>query len=118
MQSSKKFLHDRLVLILLTIIAVLVVIGVGSVLLRFNAGQNATTIAGYRPNLSSSTYVSGNSLDIYELPIFMVLISAIGAILSVRLYKVGREIAIFMLSATIFLLIVAIIVANALISIQ
>lgn len=118
MHPSKKFLHDRLILVLLTIIAVLVVIGVGSVLLRFNAGQNATTIAGYRPNLSSSTYVSGNSLDIYELPLFMVLITAIGAILSVRLYRVGRELAVFMLSATIFLLLISIIVANALISIQ
>ncbi len=118
MDPTKKFLHDRLILVLLTIIAVLVVIGVGSVLLRFNAGQNATTIAGYRPNLSSSTYVSGNSLDIYELPLFMVLITAIGAILSVRLYRVGRELAVFMLSATIFLLLISIIVANALISIQ
>ena len=118
MHPSKKYLHDRLILALLTIIAVLLVIGVSSVLLRFDAGQNSTTIAGYRPNLSSGTYVSGNTLDIYEMPIFMLLIAGIGAALSIRLYRVGREAAVFILSATVFLLIMAIIVGNALVSLQ
>lgn len=118
MQPSKRYLHDRLVLFFLTAIAVLVVIGVSSVLLRFDSGQNTTTIAGYRPNLSSSTYVSGNALDIYELPIFMVLITAIGIILSVRLYRIGRDACLFVLASTTFLLIISIITANALIALQ
>lgn len=118
MQPSKRYLHDRIILIFLTLIAVLAVIGVSSVLLRFDASQNSTTIAGYRPNLSSSTYVSGNTLDIYELPLFMLLISAIGVILSVRLFRIGRDACLFVLASTTFLLIISIITANALIALQ
>jgi hypothetical protein len=118
MQPSKRYLHDRVILIFLTIIAILVVIGVSSVLLRFDASQNSTTIAGYRPNLSSSTYVSGNALDIYELPLFMILISAIGIILSVRLFRIARDASLFMLASTTFLLVISIITANALIALQ
>ena len=105
-------------MILLTAIAALAVIGVGSVLIRFDAAGNTTTIAGYRPNLSSSTYVSGNVLDIYEMPLFLVLIAVIGVILSVRLYRIGRDTALFMLAGTVFLLVMAIVVSNALISLQ
>lgn len=118
MHPSKRYLHDRVILIFLTIIAVLVVIGISSVLLRFDASQNTTTIAGYRPNLSSSTYVSGNVLDIYELPIFMALITAIGVILSVRLYRIERDASLFILASTTFLLIISIITANAIIALQ
>lgn len=118
MQPTNRYLHDRVVLILLTVIAVLTVIGVGSVLIRFDSGGNATTIAGYRPNLSSSTYVSGSSLDIYELPLYMVLVAATGVILSNKLYKIGRDTALLMLGGTVFLLVMAVVVSNALISIQ
>ena len=65
MEVPKKFLHDRLVLLLITLISILVVIGVSIVLLRFDVSRNPTTIVAYRPNVTGTQYLSGKPIDIY-----------------------------------------------------
>jgi hypothetical protein len=117
-EIPKKFLHDRLVLLLVTAMAILVVMGVSLVLLRFDVSRNPTTIVAYRPNVSGTQYISGKPIDIYSLAIFMILTSAAAVIISSRVYRAKRYAALFLLSATIFLLILSAIVANSLISIQ
>lgn len=118
MEIPKKFLHDRLVLLLITVMAVLVVIGVSVVLLRFDVSRNPTTIVAYRPNITGSQYLSGKPIDIYSLAVFMLVTSFAAIFISARIYNAKRPAALFMLSSTIFLLILTTIVANSLISIQ
>lgn len=118
MEISKKFLHDRLMLLLITILAVLVAIGVSTVLVRFDVAKNPTTIVAYRPNISGSSYQSGKAIDIYSLAVFMVITASAAALIGNKVYALRRELAGFTLSAGIFLLILSIIVANALISLQ
>ncbi|HET9722006.1 MAG TPA: hypothetical protein VFP32_03180 [Candidatus Saccharimonadales bacterium] len=118
MEVPKKFLHDRLVLLLLTVMAILVVIGVGIVMLRFDVSRNPTTIVAYRPNITATQYVSGKPIDIYSLAVFMIFTSLASVAVAARVYVVKRPAAMFMLSSTIFLLILSAIVANSLISIQ
>jgi hypothetical protein len=117
-ELPKKFLHDRLVLLLMTIMAVLVVIGVSVVLLRFDVSRNPTTIVAYRPNVSGTQYLSGKPVDIYSMAVFMVFSSVAAIIISSRIYRANRYATLFILGSTIFLLILATIVANSLISIQ
>jgi hypothetical protein len=114
----KKFLHDRLVLLLITAMAILVVLGVSLVLLRFDVARNPTTIVSYRPNITGTQYISGKPIDIYSLAVFMILTSAAAVVISSRIYRAKRFAALFMLGSTIFLLILSTIVANSLISIQ
>ncbi|HEX5448382.1 MAG TPA: hypothetical protein VFW90_04270 [Candidatus Saccharimonadales bacterium] len=118
MEVPKKFLHDRLVLLLLTLISILVVIGVSVVLLRFDVSRNPTTIVAYRPNVSGTQYLSGKPIDIYSLAVYMVVISSAAILISARVYSAKRPAAVFLLSSTIFLLVLSTIVANSLISIQ
>jgi hypothetical protein len=117
-EIPKKFLHDRMVLLLMTVMAVLVVIGVSVVLLRFDVSRNPTTIVAYRPNVSGTQYLSGKPIDIYSLAVFMIVTSAAAVIISARIYNAKRYAALFMLGSTIFLLVLSTIVANSLISIQ
>jgi len=118
MDVPKKFLHDRVVLLLITLLSVLMVIGVGLVLIRFDASRNPTTTVAYRPNITGSQYQSGKPIDIYSLAVFMLLTSASAVILSSHVYVVRKALAIFMLAAGVFLLIISIIVSNSLISLQ
>lgn len=118
MDKSKKFLHDRLVLLLITTLAALTSIGVISVLIRFDVSKNPTTTAAYRQNLVGIYYQSGKPIDIYALAIFMVFTAVAAVLLAYRTYNLRRQIAAFLLASANFLLILAIIVANALISIQ
>jgi len=117
-EIPKKFWHDRLVLLLITLMAILVVIGVSVVLLRFDVSRNPTTIVAYRPNVSGTQYLSGKPIDIYSLAVYMVVTSAAAVVISARIYTAKRHAALFLLSSTIFLLVLSTIVANSLISIQ
>src|SRR5438309_1338754 len=115
MEQSKKFLHDKIVLLLITVLGVLLVIGVSVVLLRFDVSKNPTTVVAYRPNITGTQYLSGKPIDIYSLAIFMVL-SCTGAVfLSSRIYNIRRQVAVFLLASTVFLMVLAIRVAWSLI---
>jgi hypothetical protein len=118
MDLPKKFLHDRLVLVLISLIALLVVVGVGVVLLRFDVSKNPTTVVAYRPNISGSSYQSGKPIDIYSLAVFMVIAAAAGVALGARTYPIKRYVSIFLLSSTAFLIIMATRVAWSIISLQ
>ena len=118
MEISKKFLHDRIVLLLVTLVAILLVVGVSLVLLRFDISKNPTTIVAYRPNISGSSYQSGRPIDIYSMALFM-FITAVGAVvLSAKTYPIRRSAAVFILASSAFLLILATVVSNSLISLQ
>lgn len=118
MELPKKYLHDRLVLVLITVISALVVVGVSLVLLRFDISKNPTTIVAYRPNVSGGAYQSGKAIDIYSLAIFMIVIALSAVVLSARIYPLRRSIATFILGSSVLLLALAIRVAWSIISIQ
>jgi len=118
MEISKKFLQDRLMLLLITILAVLVAIGVSTVLVRFDVTKNPTTIVAYRPNISGSSYQSGKAIDIYSMAVFMIITATAATMIGSKVYALRRELSTFTLGAGIFLLLLSIIVANALISLQ
>jgi hypothetical protein len=118
MEFPKKFLHDRTILVLVTLVSGLVVIGVSLVLLTFDVAKNPTTIVAYRQNVTGSSYQSGKPIDIYSMALFMLLTAAGTLLLSARLYVVRRSTAVFILGSGAFLLGLAIIVSRALISLQ
>jgi hypothetical protein len=114
----KKFLHDRTVLLLITLIALVLVIGVAVVLLRFDASKNPTTTVAYRPSIAGSQYQSGKPIDIYSMAVYMVITAIGGVFLSARIYAIRHALSIFMLSSTALLLIFAIRVSWSLINLQ
>jgi hypothetical protein len=118
MDIPKRFLHDRLVLLFLSLISALMVIGVSLVFIRFDANRNPTTTIAYRPNITGSQYQSGKPIDIYTLAIFILVIAVLSVVLGTRTYYLRRSLAIFILGSGAFLLLMAIIVSNSLISLQ
>ncbi len=118
MHLNSKFLHDRLVLGLMTLLSALLVIGISLVFLRFDASKNPTTVAAYRPSLSGSSYVSGKPLDIYLLAVYMIFTTLASMAMAAHVYPTQRSIAVFILSSGAFLLVMATVVANSLISLQ
>lgn len=118
MELPKKYLHDRLVLLFITLLAVLLVVGVSLVLLRFDLSKNPTTIVAYRPNVSGASYQSGKPIDIYSMAVFMVATAIGSVVLSARVYMLKRYLSVFILATSVLLLILATIVSNSLISLQ
>ena len=118
MEIPKKFLQDKAVLLLISLIMLLLVVGVSLVLLRFDVSKNPTTVVAYRPNISGASYQSGKPIDIYSMAIYIIFTAIMGVFLSMRIYKVRHSTSVFILASTALLLILATIVSNSLISLQ
>ncbi len=116
METNKKFFHDRVVLLLATAMAILVTVGVLSVLIRFDVSKNPTIVVAWRTNISGSSYQSGKPIDLYSLAIFMVITAAAAIFLGNKMYALRRSMSLFILASADLLLILSVIVANALIS--
>lgn len=118
MDIPKRYLHDKVILALVTLLGILLVLGVSVVLIRFDVSKNPTTIISYRPNISGSSYISGKPIDIYALAVYMLIMAATAVILSARVYHIRRYLSVFILASTVLVMALAIRVSWSIISLQ
>lgn len=116
--TPKKYFHDHLVLLLLSINAFLALAGSIFVLVRLNASHGTSYIVQYRPSLGADAFQTGNVADLIALIIFALLVMAAHGVLSWRVYPVHRQLAITILSLGILLLTLMIVVSNALLALR
>jgi hypothetical protein len=114
MATPKKYFHDHYVLLLLSVNGFLSVAGIIFVLLRLASSHGGGDIIQYRPSLGINAYQTGSSLQLVSFTVFAALILALNSILSYKVYKIHRQLAITVLSLGILLLILNIIISNAL----
>lgn len=114
MSSPKKYFHDHLVLLLLSINAFLAIFGSIFMLLRLSTGQGSGYIVQYRSNLGINAFQTGSVIDLLSFVAFAALVLAAHSILSLKAYHVHRQLAIAILGLGILLLVLTIIISNAL----
>ncbi len=113
MHVPKKYIHDRIVVLLLSINTFLALLGSVLVLLRLDGGSDVY-ITQYRANLGLSGFIRGGPETLYSFVLFGFLILVIHTVLSIRVYSVQRYFAIAVLSMGTLLISLSIIVSNAL----
>jgi hypothetical protein len=116
MAASKKYFHDHIVLLLLSVNAFLAVAGSILILVRLGTGHGSTYISQYRfsPGPISDTFQKGTVLDLLSFIAFAGLVLAVHVMLSLRTYRIHRQLALAILSLGILLLTLTIIISNAL----
>jgi len=115
MQIPKKYLHDKLILLLVSSNVFLAFVCAVLVFLRLNVGQSTDGyIVEYRSNLGISAFKAGNITGILSFVVFAVLIVTMNIVLSIRTYHVRKELSVVVLASSVLLLILTIIVSNAL----
>lgn len=115
MPLPKKYLHDKLILLLMSANIFLAFVCTALIFLRLNVGQGGDSyIVEYRSNLGISAFQNGSITGIVSFVLFSFLIVIINIVLSARTYQVRRELSVAILSGGIVLLILALIVSNAL----
>lgn len=114
MVSPKKYYHDHLVLLLLSINAFLALAGSLFILLKLATSHGNSYIVQYRPSLGVNSYKSGGVTDSLSFIAFAVLVLVAHVMLSLRAYHIHRQLAIAILGLGILLLVLTIIVSNAL----
>lgn len=115
MPLSKTYLHDKLILLLVSANIFLGFISTILIFLRLNVGQGGDGyIIEYRSNLGISAFKTGSITTILSFAGFALLVMLISVMLSVRAYHVRRELALGVLGSGVLLLILTIIISNAL----
>lgn len=113
---SKTYIHDKAVLLLLSINTILVFIWTIVVSLRLSAGNgNDVYFVQYRPTLGGlAEYQQGSSLDVLSFVGFMWLILVAVVLLSAKSYHMKRLLSLMVLAIGIMLALFTMIVSNAL----
>jgi hypothetical protein len=119
MPTPKKYFYDKLVLLLLSVLAFLVLATALSIVLRLGSGQGISDYyIEYRQGPSHSSRgdfsPTGNVWAILNFIWFCIIVAGISFILSHRSYKIKREISVVVLSLGILLVLLALIVSNVL----
>jgi hypothetical protein len=114
MANPKKYFHDHLVLLLLSIEAFLAVAGSIFVLLRLSTSHSTGYIVAFRSNLGINAFQSGSVTELLSFIAFALIVLLVHTVLSMRAYRIHRQLSIAILSLGILLLILNIIVSNAL----
>lgn len=114
MAISKKYFHDHLVLLLLSINAFLAVAGSIFILLRLSTSHGTGYIVQYRASLGINAFKTGTVVSLLSFIAFAALVLVVHTVLSLRAYQIHRQLAIAILALGILLLTLTVIISNAL----
>jgi hypothetical protein len=114
MAGSKKYFHDRIVLLLLSTNVFFALLATAAILFRLSGAHNSGFIAEYRSNLGLSAFRPGNSLTFVSFIVFVGLVAFFHAFLSRKVYHLSRHFALAVLGLGTMLIVFATIVSNAL----
>jgi len=114
MTIPTKYLRDRVVLLLLSVNVFLALLTTVFVLLRLSSNHGNGYIVQYRPALGIAAYKSGSVLDLIGFVVFALLIVVVHVVLSIKTYRIHRQLAVAILGLGILLLVLTIIISNAL----
>lgn len=116
MPIPKKYLHDKLVLLLVSANIFLAFLCAVLIVLRLNIGQGAEGyIVEYRSNMGIGAFRVGGMSGLLSFAVFAAGLVALNILLSIRMYRIKRELALAVLVAGVLLLLLAAIVSNALV---
>lgn len=109
----KKYLHDRQVLLLISVNVFLALFLAVWVAIRLSTGHNSY-IVQYRASLGIDAFKTGGISELISFVVFGFIVLAVHLTLSVRVYRIHRQLAVTVLGLGVLLLVLAIIVSNAL----
>src|SRR5882757_6080485 len=98
MASSKKYFHDHLVLLLLSVNAFLAVAGSIFILVRLSTSHGTGYIVQYRATSGINDFKTGTVVDLLSFVIFAALVLTVHTMLSLKAYQIHRQLAIAILA--------------------
>ena len=114
MNIPKKYFHDRLILLLLSVTVFLAFLACVWVLFKLDSGRSAGYIVQYRGSLGISSLKIGGAGELVAFIAYALMVLVASFFLSVRTYLIRREVSVVVLLMGILLLLTSLIVSNAL----
>jgi hypothetical protein len=113
MTIPKQYLHDRLILLIVSVNLFLTLLLAILTLLRLDT-SHSSYIVQYRSNASINAFRSGSSSELFSFILFGFLVFAFHTLTSIRVYRIHKQLAVTVLGLGTLLLVLAIIISNAL----
>jgi len=114
MDTSKKYVHDRFVLLLVTVNAFLTLVTTVLILLRLDTSRSDGYFIQYRANLGLNAYKIGSFVSLLSFILLAVFVLVFHTLISVRIYPQRRDVSLIVLGFGTILLTLTLIVSNAL----
>lgn len=114
MHTPKRYIHDRIILLLLTANTFFAVLTSALILLRLDSGRTEGYIVQYRPTLGLGAFYKGDSKGILSFIIFALVVLVFHTVLSIRVYSIRRNFAVVILGMGLLLILLSLIISNAL----
>ena len=111
---ERKYFHDRLVLLLVSVNLFVTLAASLLVLLKIDSGRNAGYIIQYRSNLGIGAPKAGSFSEIVAFVVFGLIIMLTHTFLSFRIYKSNRYVSLMILALALVLLVLQVVVSGAL----
>jgi len=118
MDIPKKYFHDRVVLLMLSVNTFLVILNSILILLRLDSSRTDSYIVEYRASLGLGAYQAGGSGAFFGFIIFSLVVLVFCILLSMRIYDNGRNYGVVILGMSSLLLVLTLIVSNALLMLR
>lgn len=118
METPKRYFHDRLVLLVLSINSFLTILSSILILLRLDSSRGNNYIIQYRANLGLSAFKAGGSSTFISFVLFSLITLMFSILLSFRVYPFHRQFAVTILCLGLLLIVLSIIVSNALLALR
>lgn len=121
MAAQKKYFHDHFVLLLLSLTAFVAIASSLYLGLSLLNQHSATFIVQCRDcsNIKAvDRFVNGSQANLLSLSVFAMLVAAANFVLSLRLYRIHRQLAIGVLSLGLLLLVLNFIIGEALLGLR
>jgi hypothetical protein len=115
MPNTRRYFHDRFVLLMLTINLFLACVSLVGILARLGEPGD-TYVHQFRANLGLNAYDAGGAGEIVSFAVFAVFIFAAQLILSLRLYPIRKAASWMIMTLAMLLLVLTLIVSNALLA--
>lgn len=113
MTIPKQYLHDRLILLIVSVNAFLTLLLATLTFIRVDT-SHSSYIVQYRSNATINAFKSGSSTELYGFILFGVLVFVFHVAISLRAFRIHRQLAAITLGLGTLLLVIAIVVSNAL----
>lgn len=115
MHIPKKYIHDRLILMIISVNVFLAILSCLMVTYHLTNSSTKQFWIQYRPSLSQvDAYKNGGAQAFIGFIFFSILVLAFHTLMSIKMYPIKRNYAITVLALGTLLLSLAIIVSNAL----
>lgn len=116
MHVPKKYFHDKLILLLVSVTLFLVLLCCTLILLRSGVGgEGGVYIVEYRDNQGVNAFKrDGSILTIFSFMLFAGVVATTNILLSIRTYRLRRTLSVTILACGILVLLLAVIVSNLL----